>query len=714
MDMDMDSSIVTLPLPLKMLYALNGATEGLPTLALTSLINDRISIPPSYLPAYYAIAFLPYSLKPLYAMLSNIITRTTLIKREGLMVVLLLASAVMIQMTVFLQSDQIWGCFVLAFAKGVFVSWAEFLVGVSLIATARTVVSLGHFGAGAGMDHIRQNSLLLTESEAEIGVDPDDSKTEADAETSLDKSLIKQKQEQLLSCYQSQAMTSRNIGSLLAHSITFGILLVRQIRAARDIENADAGSQMTDGVVNGMLLITSIMPIIASCVAFRYNVGRINGGDASRSDSSIRYSAPSCQRQAHSHNGNATTPRSKNQKDTSSASHLTSFHTTTKYDIISLLLFQALLMMIGLRSVIVAAMNENKAGWNVIFALMVVLLTASISYSHSNNHQVYKSTGLGYAVTSMTTDTSYEEPSTTPHANANNNNMKSSIDASSSLSFGFIQHLMYTKRVAAYLILRHAVPTPAGVLGSFTYTVFRTKPLFLQSISLMGSITAVLSSWTYGKKVAKTFSSLSGIKTVIIVSTVVCSFWSLLQVPFIHAFRERLVTTGGNGDVNSDNASVDMFNGDGMKLLIVLHTLLGLAGSFLGGFSFLPSVVLATNCIAYQSPYDIHTNPEDCELESCSNEGLNEEHFDEHHCQGAHSDHDCEKKNSWILDDGIQYGLLIACIDFGDQLSDFASIPIIEALNIRRDNDWKNLEWLIVICSFLGLLSLVFLRLLRP
>ena len=62
---------------INLLFALNGLVEALPDLALMSLINDRVKIPVEYLPAYYAIEFLPYSLKPIYALVTYWMTTTS-------------------------------------------------------------------------------------------------------------------------------------------------------------------------------------------------------------------------------------------------------------------------------------------------------------------------------------------------------------------------------------------------------------------------------------------------------------------------------------------------------------------------------------------------------------------------------------------------------------------------------------------------------------
>ena len=593
-----------LPRPLKFLYALNGATEALPTLALTSIVNDRIEIPISFLPAYYAVAFLPYSLKPIYAIATSVIS----IRPNVLLVILLLSSAAMIQVTAFLHQGQVLGCFIVAFAKGICVSWAEFLVGLSLILAARTMVESDDRGPP------------------------------------MDKKLRQQQRhEVLLSCYQSQAATSRNMGSLLAHFVSFGILL-RQYESDKN-ENDDGNgngngeSQMSDGLVTGMIMLASFCPLAASFVVVHYRVGSRDGA------------AVDCD----------------NNGSRQSSSSSGSFKGFMKYDIISALLFQALLVIIGLRTVIIA--GTSKALWDTLSALLVISMAISISCSRNESTRYHESTR--YSATNVSAGSGKQPDST------------------------FMQHLVYIKRVAVYLVLRHSIPSAGVMLSSYTYTIFRSKPLFLQTISLLGSITAVISTWTYGKQIAKTFSSLSGIKVVIVVATVLSSLWSLFSIPFIRAFRER------NDDVFAGGIT-----------LICLYTVFQSAGGFLSELSFLPSVVLATTSIVHQASTDDnseynHGGPSNEFNESCCDT------FEDPGCQVSEDTdgEDHEQTSPMRLDDGVVYGILIACIDFGDQLSDFVSVPIVGALNIRRDNRWGNLEWFVVACSFLSIFSL-FLRLL--
>ena len=69
---------------------------------------------------------------------------------------------------------------------------------------------------------------------------------------------------------------------------------------------------------------------------------------------------------------------------------------------------------------------------------------------------------------------------------------------------------------------------------------------------------------------------------------------------------------------------------------------------------------------------------------------------------------------SMQFDDGIQYGLLVSCIDFGDQVGDWLSIPIVKFLGMKRENGWENINLYIGICSTLGILSLLSLKIIHP
>ncbi len=158
-----------LPLPLCLLYGLNGVTLSLPMTALLYIVNTRAAIPVEFLSAYGAVAFLPFSLKPLYACLSQHVQR-----QDFLLVGLLIASGICTAATAFIPSGGVVSCFVVAFLRGISTSWPEFLLGLCLI------------------QHARDSSERYSLAAAHL---------------------------------QSQAATARNFGSFLATLIAFGVFL---------------------------------------------------------------------------------------------------------------------------------------------------------------------------------------------------------------------------------------------------------------------------------------------------------------------------------------------------------------------------------------------------------------------------------------------------------------------------------------------------------
>ena len=108
----------SLPRPLQCLFALNGATLALPTVALLSLVQQ--TLPLEHIPLYATLAFLPFGLKPLYAQTSR-----------QLLAPLLLLQALALLATLWTTSIP---CFLaLAFVRGLVFAWPEFLVGWTLV-----------------------------------------------------------------------------------------------------------------------------------------------------------------------------------------------------------------------------------------------------------------------------------------------------------------------------------------------------------------------------------------------------------------------------------------------------------------------------------------------------------------------------------------------------------------------------------------------------
>jgi hypothetical protein len=160
---------------LSFLYCLNGVTLALPTTALLWTVNTQTAIPVHILPSYAAISFLPFSLKPLYALASNLCG----LKRDSLLSLLLLLHALAILLTsLLLKPGTVVLCFGLAFLRGLTSAWPEFLLGLSLIDQASSMtgtysINAARFQAqaatarnvGSTVAHALTVAWLVTESE---------------------------------------------------------------------------------------------------------------------------------------------------------------------------------------------------------------------------------------------------------------------------------------------------------------------------------------------------------------------------------------------------------------------------------------------------------------------------------------------------------------------------------------------------------------------
>ena len=564
----------SLPIQLRFLFLLNGGTEGLPTLPLLSLINDRIQIPVAYLPIYYAVAFLPYSFKPLYAVISTSIFR----RRHWLLVFNLIGSSIMFIFTALLGENQVTLCILVAFLRGMFTSFAEFLVGITLIATAK------------------------------LNGNTDDSGR------ALPDEFSEEKQQILLSSYQSQAATSRNIGSFLAQIVTFSIILMKILRQNDD----DSDTALQDSWVSFFLLLTASLPMIGAASALYFQVGR-------RFDS--RYD--------NYQNINIESPEGPLEDGRT----IQSLWSTFRWEIISLLLFQSIMVLLALRSLIIE--SSNRETWFISVLLLLGLFVYVLKKTLQNRSYIELNPEIGR-----------DE-----------------------------RRFNHLYQLGLYLILRHSVPSSSSVQSSFTYSFFRLYPLYFQSVGVMRSTVAILSSWSYGKCIALRFASLSGLKKVITRTTLILSFMALLYIPFIKYFRAHYENIGWS--------------------VLALYTLCQLLESYVGQISFLPSVILASNSAVQQgmahSTLDKEDNKFDTDNDSVKNTHIN---------TGPPG-----IRSQLLQNDAILYGVLIACIDFGGQIGDLISVPIIQALDIQRDEKWQNLEWFIIICSTLSLASLLALSL---
>lgn len=216
------SSTPALSKPLAMLFSINGVTMALPATSLMYIVNTRVEIPLSLLPTYAAISFLPFSLKPIFAVLSS----TSMIGslgRHNMISVLLFMGATSVIATAWVPPGGVVGCFLVAFANCLSNAWAEFLLGLTLVDEA----------SGLG---------------SSVGV--------------------------TAAAFQSQAATHRNIGSLVAYLFVWFWMVVEGPTSRHRIS---LNGELNDRIVKELLILTGVVYIVGAVIAQVWTVGTRTG-----------------------------------------------------------------------------------------------------------------------------------------------------------------------------------------------------------------------------------------------------------------------------------------------------------------------------------------------------------------------------------------------------------------------------------------------------
>lgn len=227
------------------------------------------------------------------------------------------------------------------------------------------------------------------------------------------------------------------------------------------------------------------------------------------------------------------------------------------------------------------------------------------------------------------------------------------------MAFALYSHNWWqsSHRVGLFLILRHAVPSDSMVVASFFYSVFQSTPLLLQLLSMISMGMATISSWSYGKLLSR-YSSGREFLLVIAGTTLLAAVASL--------------------------SNLTMLKQPSSEHIFWIALFVKSVTTFSGEWAFLPDVVLATTSLSVEK--------KEAAISST----------------GARRNDKETRKNI-----GIEYGTLISCIDFGDQIGSLVTGPIVAMFGISRENEWKNLDHLILLCSIASVASLALLRILQ-
>ena len=233
---------------------------------------------------------------------------------------------------------------------------------------------------------------------------------------------------------------------------------------------------------------------------------------------------------------------------------------------------------------------------------------------------------------------------------------------------GRLKSPLLQRSVALYLVLRHAMPEAAYQWYGYSYYLFSSKPIILQVLSLIGSAATTAGSYAYARYIAPQVKTRGGLVHVIGITTIIGTASSLLYL-FVTVYNRSII----------DPKQVVMQN-------FFLSLPIGVIASFSGEIRFLPSVALATSSVQFQRSTEKNTSDQ----------------------QSDQTIYESQSSGS-----GLQYGTYVSCIDFGDQLGAWVTVPVVSALGITR-GDWSNMTELILICAACGIGSLFFLLLLVP
>ena len=610
----------SLSYPLRTLYALNGALMLLPNLALMFIANDRASLAPALLPAYGALAFLPWSLKPLYAALTtSLVDRRRYLSRPSLLAILLALCAASFAGTAAVPAGGVAACFAWGAVRGLASAWPEFLLGLTLI------------------------------DEARAGSDP--SEEEEDGE---DAAPHVRSYQELSSVFQSQAATARNVGSILAGSFTFALFAWRRYQSensdsSSDEQRIDSPAALSDAVVTFLLLTTATLPLIGSGMVLKYGV--------SATRDKAYCAAPLGAGQGPFGRGAgygevATTddPTSEGIDSGSGRPDGESYPRQAppfswSY-VAALVSFQLLLIVAVLEDLIGETFSHGVwlAALLTLSACLVVSLAAAAAARRRQRSRCVTEEAVG---ASRSTD---QVP---------------------------------PKSLALFLLLRHSLPGSGYVFYSYLFSLFESDPLYMQCMSMLGSAGALLTTWFYGRYLAERCSSGWGIVRLIVATTAAASLASLLNLVIIR--------DPGGWDLRLLTAPIYFVTGVTVEL------------------NFMPSLVLATaNIVSSDAAPSCRGDRDGRGIADGGGGG------DEWGCVGDVPDDGDGGAGEFPLDEGMQYASFVSCINFGEQVASWISVPIVAAYGITRENGWANLDHLVVLCAGLQLASLPLLYLIRP
>ena len=627
---------------LQLLFGLNGLSLSLLTLPIMYILNTRVAVPLPYLPAYGAIAFLPYSLKPMYAFLCGIwVTRFSsdrasprsnansndAVAMEGsirnnqsnnkhhhdrylsLFRWLLATNSIVTLLFLCIPKGGVLAIFVVAFLRGISDSWAEFCLGLTLI------------------DHARANAALQYEA--------------------------------TVSSLQAQAATAGNLGAWLGSLLICVVLLWRRVASSHEEDQP----QLTWALANGLVISTVLIQLVGVAAVYVWETKQ-NHNIGSSND--VIYEEIPMQARISVDNAIPTESDSLRDEESSHPSYSSLEDLSDEEEDGSSLSTEGSGLIRNSSSNNDRSVSPKRiANWAIVILLQCVLVAIALKgpIVEVSSHFVWVTlvwaflAGIFIASITLCCKFGNEQPNVTGND-------------------------LTTFKVGLFLVLKNAIPSEAAILASFFYSLFGiNQPLLMQFLSFLGMGVSSLSSWSYTRLFSTRFGSGRPLVVLMAGTTALASLASLLHIGVFRIYQ-------ADDESDADDNSLPS------RKLLLMAILSKFVTTFFDEWAFLPELVLATTSVKVPTSEEVNATETGIMSDGAIVSNT-----------PNHQDSNTNTSSTNISDEddqqriAMEYGTLVSCIDFGDQLGSLLAAPLVAMWQISRENGFLHLDRLIVFCS---------------
>lgn len=483
--------------------------------------------------------------------------------------------------------------------------------------------------------------------------------------------------EKCVSVNTAQSSTARNIGSFVASVVA--LLFFSKNR------------NLSDRVANTLILGTAAIFLLASFASLKYQSSVekilqnsrydtiIDNDEEELTDEPSSTSLSSRQSEV-GHNELEDSEGSNPPKDMDMQVPKGT-HRQQIVQVSTLISFQALLAVSALQKPIISISSQTT--WLSLVVTFTVILVCTIFVGYRCGQQK--------TATSSTSDTHSSMPNCQHH-----------------------QRLPHGQ-LNLYFLLRYSMPITGFLMYSYIYTVFQSEPMFLQLLAVLKSAIGSISTFFYEKVLSPKCHSGWPLIGMIFTLDIVMGLVALLDVWVVRAVSEKVV----DGEYYIDTS------------LRCLVGAVGLAKYFFAELDYMPTLVLSTTNIYNGDDDDLRSSKfghdgvkRESSADSDNGEHVEENQMPEVSCLNIDSCNNEEEtrppktvsvpNNIPVISAGMQYASFLSCIDFGAQIGDWITVPIVASLGIARENNWDCLDQFVIICSVLRMARVVFLWLICP